>query len=162
MWPASPHTLGTEILGPWRLGLGSMSGARAGIPHGCRLPHVIECREVTHSFFLPWGQGRGGRGVLDFPLQFSPVLLKVLIDTSSAGRWYPTNTLALAMWLPGHARLTGGGCCCPPDSAVQPCPLFQLSSHPQHQLRAFLALTWSRDLVGNLASHPESYSVHAV
>lgn len=43
------------------LGSGSQGWHR---PRCCWLPHFLECREVTHSFFLPWGRGRGWKGVL--------------------------------------------------------------------------------------------------
>lgn len=125
----SPHTWHRD---PWPVA--SWPGFRVG-SQGWRPPWLPAASrnsvQRSHAFLLSsMGPGKGWRGVLDFPLQFSPVRLKVLIDTSSAGGWYPTITLALAMWLPGHARLMGGGCRCPPDSAVQPCPLSQLSSHP--------------------------------
>lgn len=99
--------------------------------------------QATHSSFLPWGQGRGGGVWSYFSTAAFPVLLKALIDTSpeaSAGRCDPTSTPALEMRLPEGAGWMGGGCLCAPNTAARPCPLSQRS----------------QDLVGNLASHPES------
>lgn len=49
--PPSLHTWHAEVFGPWRLGLGSISGARPGVPHVLRAasPHTAQENHAAFS-----------------------------------------------------------------------------------------------------------------
>lgn len=121
--PPSLHT--------WHLGFRSHVREPGWHAPMCRrLLRLLEHSKVTHSLFLPWGQGRGWKGVLAFPLQLMPGLRKALIDTSteaSAGRWDP-NTCSGLRDVPAGTRcmdgrrVSGFPCFCSPALPSQPTP----------------------------------------